>query len=194
MLRIADHAALGAAERNVDHRALPGHPGGQRAHFVQRHVGRVADAALGRAARDGMLHAIAGEDFEPAVVELHRDVNGDFLGGRAQHLAHAVVQLEPRRRPRRSALRRRARDSFRSRAIWKQAMSTWPLVKPPVSLCQHAYWRLLELLQLLSESAGSRCASTSSPFSTPNAWLKISVLSAIADEVALARPIRPAPG
>ena len=77
-VRIADHAALAAAERDVDHRAFPGHPGGQRAHFVQRHVGREADAALGRAARDGVLHAIAGEDFQPAVVQLHRDVDGDL--------------------------------------------------------------------------------------------------------------------
>ena len=80
-VRIADHAAFAAAERNVDHGAFPGHPGSQRAHFVQRHVGRKADAALGGAARDGMLHAIAGEDFEPAVVELHRNVTVISLAG-----------------------------------------------------------------------------------------------------------------
>ena len=68
---VADDAALGAAERNVDDRAFPGHPGGQRAHFVERHVGREADAALGRAAGDGVLHAIAGEHFDAAVIELH---------------------------------------------------------------------------------------------------------------------------
>ena len=73
MCGIADDAALGAAEGDVDDRALPGHPGGQRAHFVERDVGRVADAALGRAARDGVLHAIAGEDFQAAVVELNRE-------------------------------------------------------------------------------------------------------------------------
>ena len=75
---IADHAALRAAERNVDHRALPGHPGRQRAHFVERHVGRVADAAFARAARDRMLHAIAREYFEPPVVQLHGNVHGDL--------------------------------------------------------------------------------------------------------------------
>ena len=47
-VRIADDAALGAAERDVDHRAFPGHPGSQRAHFVERHIGRKADAALCR--------------------------------------------------------------------------------------------------------------------------------------------------
>ena len=36
---IADDAALGAAERNIHDRALPGHPAGQRAHFVQRDIG-----------------------------------------------------------------------------------------------------------------------------------------------------------
>ena len=45
-------------------------------------------------ARDGVLHAIAGEDLQPAVIELHRDVDGDLLGGRAQNLAHAVVKVE----------------------------------------------------------------------------------------------------
>ena len=49
---IADDAALGAAEGNVDDGALPGHPTGQGAHFVERDVGRVANAALGRAAGD----------------------------------------------------------------------------------------------------------------------------------------------
>ena len=34
--RIADHAALRAAERDVDHRALPGHPRRQRLHLVER--------------------------------------------------------------------------------------------------------------------------------------------------------------
>ena len=81
MLRIADDAALAAAEGNVDHGALPRHPGGQRAHFVERHIGREADAALGRTARDRVLHAIAGEDFDAAIVELDRDVDGDLLGG-----------------------------------------------------------------------------------------------------------------
>ena len=46
LVRIADDAALGAAEGNVDHGALPGHPAGQGAHFVEGDVGRVADAAF----------------------------------------------------------------------------------------------------------------------------------------------------
>ena len=93
-MRIADDAALGAAEGDVDHGAFPGHPGGQRAHFVERDIGRKADAAFAGSARDGMLHPIAGENFQPAVVKQDRDVNGDLLGGRAQDLAHAVVKIQ----------------------------------------------------------------------------------------------------
>ena len=51
-LGVADDAALGAAEGQVDDGALPGHPHGERRDLVQRHVGVVADAALGRAARE----------------------------------------------------------------------------------------------------------------------------------------------
>ena len=72
---IADDAAFAAAEGDVDHGAFPGHPGGQRADFVEGDVGREADAAFGGAARNGVLHAIAGEDLQAPVVELHRNVN-----------------------------------------------------------------------------------------------------------------------
>ena len=41
-----------------------------------------------------MLDAIAGEHFEAAVVELHRDVDRDLARGSAENLAHAVVQPE----------------------------------------------------------------------------------------------------
>ncbi len=57
-----DDAALGAAKRDVDDRALPGHPHRQRLDFVEGDVGVVADAALGRAAVDVVLDPVAGED------------------------------------------------------------------------------------------------------------------------------------
>ncbi len=66
---IADHAALGAAEGNVHHRALPGHPRGQRADFIKRHIRREPDAALGGASRDGVLDAVSGEYFQASVVQ-----------------------------------------------------------------------------------------------------------------------------
>ena len=44
--RVADDAALAAAERDLRDRALPRHPRGQRRDLVERDVGVVADAAL----------------------------------------------------------------------------------------------------------------------------------------------------
>ena len=70
---VADDSALAAAERHLGHGALPGHPGRQRRDFVERDAGVVADAALGRAERDVVLHAVAGEDLDLAVVALDRD-------------------------------------------------------------------------------------------------------------------------
>ena len=87
---IADHAALGAAEGDVDDRALPGHPAGQRAHFVERDVGSVADAALGGTAGDRVLHPESGEDFEVAVVHLYRDVDREFAVGITQAPARGL--------------------------------------------------------------------------------------------------------
>ena len=91
---IADHAALGAAEGDVDHGALPGHPAGEGADFVERDIGRIADAALCRAARDGVLHAEAGENFEMAVIHLHRDVTDDLAVGIAQNAPQAFVKIQ----------------------------------------------------------------------------------------------------
>ena len=94
LVRIADHAALGAAERNVDHGALPGHPAGKRADFIEGDVGRVADAALGRTARNRVLHAKSGEDLEMAVIHLDGDVDRELAVGIAQHPPQAVVEIE----------------------------------------------------------------------------------------------------
>ncbi len=93
-LGVADDAALGAAEGNVDHGALPGHPTGQRAHFVQRDVGRVADAALARAAGNVVLHPEAGEHLDVAVIHGHRKMNNDFARRRSQQLPQAFIQVE----------------------------------------------------------------------------------------------------
>ena len=92
--RIADDAALAAAERDVRDGALPRHPGGQRRHLVERHAGVIADAALGRAERDVVLHAIAGEDLDLAVVHLHRTGHGDLPLGMRQDLPDARLEVE----------------------------------------------------------------------------------------------------
>src|SRR5215472_2446797 len=75
---INNNASLGTAEGNVDYGAFPRHPAGKSAHLVEGDVGRVAHAALGRSAGNGMLYAETGEDFEGPVVHRHRDVNDDL--------------------------------------------------------------------------------------------------------------------
>ncbi len=94
LVGIADHSTLGATEGNVDYGALPGHPTGQGADFVEGNVGRVAQAALGRTARDRVLHPEAGEDFEMAVVHHDRNVQDDLPGGIPQDLHQSLVQVQ----------------------------------------------------------------------------------------------------
>ena len=92
--RIANDAALGAAKGDIDHGAFPGHLAGQRADFVQRHVGRESDAALARPAHQRMLHAIADEHFEVAAIEHHRNVDGDLLVGIAHEAVDALFEAQ----------------------------------------------------------------------------------------------------
>jgi hypothetical protein len=75
LLRVDADAALGAAEGQVDGGVLDAHPGRQRHHLFQRHVGVVAHAALAGAARQAVLHAVALEVRDAAVVQLDRDVD-----------------------------------------------------------------------------------------------------------------------
>ena len=92
LLRVADHAALGSAKGDVDHRALPGHPTGQGADFVQRHIGGKADAALARPAHEGVLHPVADKNLDRPVVHHHWDVDRDFFGRGAEDVLEAFVQ------------------------------------------------------------------------------------------------------
>ena len=93
-LWVADDAAFGSAEGDVDDGALPGHPGSEGADFVESHVRRVTDAALGGASGDGVLNAVAGEDFDGAVVHADGDVNDDFAGGITENFPDAGVEVE----------------------------------------------------------------------------------------------------
>ncbi len=92
--RIEDDAALAAAEGDVHHGALPRHPHRQRPHLVERDMLVVADAALGRAAIGVVLHTIAGEDLNGAVVHAHGEANGNLTLGLAQDGAHRLGQIE----------------------------------------------------------------------------------------------------
>ena len=93
LVRIADDSAFRTAERNVDHRALPCHPAGQGANFIQRYLRRKSNAALARPARHRMLHAKAGEYLNMSVVHHYRDMNNDLPVGVPQNLPDAVVQV-----------------------------------------------------------------------------------------------------
>ena len=92
VLRVAGDAALGAAEGNIHHCALPRHPGGQRFHFVERHLRMEADAALGRAAHRAVLHAIAFEAVNVAVVHAHRHGDREHALGILDHFPRIVVE------------------------------------------------------------------------------------------------------
>src|SRR6185312_17026989 len=89
---VADHAPLGAAERNVDDRAFPRHPRSKSAHFVEADVRRIADTAFAGSARDGMLHTIAGEELNAAVIELNRNIDGQLARGIAQNFADTFIE------------------------------------------------------------------------------------------------------
>src|SRR6185369_13037772 len=87
LLGIDDDATLAAAVRDADDRALPGHPHGEGLDLVERDVLVVADAALGRAAAEVVLDAIAGEHLDGAVVHLHGEVDGELAAGLAEDAA-----------------------------------------------------------------------------------------------------------
>jgi hypothetical protein len=94
---VADDAALAAAERDVHHRAFPGHPGGEGADGVERLLRVEADAALRGAAGVVVLHAEAAEDLDPSVV--HADGNREAVLPQrpAEQLAGGRVEIQDRR-------------------------------------------------------------------------------------------------
>ena len=92
--RIADDAALAAAERDVRDGAFPRHPRRQRRHFVERHARVISDAALRRAERDVVLDAVPGEDFDLAVVHLDGARHGDLTLGVREDLPDAGLEIE----------------------------------------------------------------------------------------------------
>ena len=67
---IAVDAALSSAKRDIDDGGLPGHQGGQAGRFVHIDLGVIAEPALHGAARAVVLHAVAGEGGQLAVIAL----------------------------------------------------------------------------------------------------------------------------
>ena len=74
---VAAHAALGAAERQAEQGALECHPHRERGALAHRHGRRVAHAALGRPQCERVLHPVAGERFDRAVVAADGEVDGE---------------------------------------------------------------------------------------------------------------------
>ena len=97
-LWIANHASLAAAVRDVDGGALPGHPRRQGLHLIEGYVWVIANAALGRAARDVVLHAIAFKDFGLAAVHSHRNRDYELALRAAQNVSQRLFQFQIIRR------------------------------------------------------------------------------------------------
>src|SRR4029079_15278321 len=91
---IANDGALAATKRDVGDRALPRHPRRESRHFVETDVRVVPDASLRGTQRDVVLHAVAGEDFDFAVVHLHRTRHGDLTLGPRQDAPDARLEIE----------------------------------------------------------------------------------------------------
>src|SRR5438094_373192 len=94
LARVDDDAALGAAERDADDSALPRHPHRERLDLVQRHVGVVADATLGRPAVDVVLDTVPREDPRMPVIELDGEVARELALHLAQDLTQPRLELD----------------------------------------------------------------------------------------------------
>ena len=95
LARIDPDAALGTAKRHVDRRVLDRHPGRQRHHLGQRHILVKTHAALARSARGVVLHPVALEMRDTAVIHLDRHVDDqDALGpGQGLDPAGQIAQI-----------------------------------------------------------------------------------------------------
>ena len=98
LARVAANAALRAAVREPQERALPGHPHRERRALAERDVRVVADPALRRAEHARVQDAVAGEDAPRPVVHAHRDADHDRALGIAQALGGGSVHVGVRER------------------------------------------------------------------------------------------------
>jgi hypothetical protein len=87
-------AAFGAAVGQIDQRRLPSHQRGQAADLVEVDFVVIAKSALHGSAGAIVLHAVADERTELAVVHLDGDLYLDFAAGSDEIGADAVGQLE----------------------------------------------------------------------------------------------------
>ena len=108
------HAALGAAVGDIEQGALPGHPHRQGADLVEGDVGGVAKAALGRSARDVVLHSVPDEQLDLAGIAPQRDRRRSVRDG-------AWPAWCTCRRHSRELLRPRATGRVRRRMGWPRS-------------------------------------------------------------------------
>ena len=94
--RLAADAALRAAVREAEERALPRHPHRERRALAERHLGVVADAALRRPDDARVLDAVAGKDDAAAVVHADRDRDDRRALRIAQPLGDVVRDVRDR--------------------------------------------------------------------------------------------------
>ena len=98
LARVAADAALGAAVREPQQRALPGHPHRERRALAERHLVVVADAALRRPEHGRVLDAVAREDRPAARVELDRDADDERALRVAEPLGDELLDVRVRER------------------------------------------------------------------------------------------------
>ena len=130
--RVADDAPLGAAEGDVDDRALPCHPRREGPNLVERHVLVEADAPFAGPACDVVEDTVADEDLDPAVVHGDRDRNLGLAHGLAQHLVEARIEAELLRghiEPRHHLLERVGRVHARGRSTDRDELGFGDLVQ-----------------------------------------------------------------
>src|SRR5260370_13642551 len=93
VLGLANAATVCSTIGYTYNRALPGHPHGKRFDFIECHVRTVANAALGPATVDVILHAIAREGFNTAAVDWYRRIDHDRTLVLSQNLPHILPQV-----------------------------------------------------------------------------------------------------
>ena len=98
LVGIAVDPPLGAAERQIDERRLPGHQAGQRPGLVLVDRGVIAQPPLERPARIVVLHPVADEVADLSRIQLDHDFHPHLSVGRDHQRAHVFRQVETVRR------------------------------------------------------------------------------------------------
>ena len=88
------HAALCAAEGDVQQRGLPGHGGREAQYFLFVSFRMKPDAALAGPAGAIVLDPVTAKNLEPSVVHFHGYLDGHRSERRLQEFAHGRIQTD----------------------------------------------------------------------------------------------------